>query len=64
MMKKKLIYFRKKRAIYNIDDIFKKNNLKENDKENDIKNETAIVEYRQPIIKKIITKIKNLFHIY
>ncbi len=53
-----------KREIYNIDDIFKKNNLKENDKENDIKNETAIVEYRQPIIKKIITKIKNLFHIY
>lgn len=53
-----------KREIYNPDNIFKKNNLKENNKENDIKNEVAIVEYKQSIIKKIITKIKKLFHIY
>lgn len=49
---------------YNPDDIFKKNNLKENNKENSIKNEVSIVEYKESIIKRIITKIKNLFHIH
>lgn len=49
-----------KREIYNPDNIFKKNNLKENNKENSIKNEVSIVEYKESIIKRIITKIKNL----
>ena len=53
-----------KREIYNPDNIFKKNNLKENNKENDIKNEVAVVEYKKSIIRKLITKIKKLFHIY
>lgn len=53
-----------KREIYNSDNIFKKNNLKENNKENSIKNEVSIVEYKESIIKRIITKIKNLFHIH
>lgn len=53
-----------KREIYNPDNIFKKNNLKENNEENSIKNEVSIVEYKESIIKRIITKIKNLFHIH
>ena len=53
-----------KREIYNLDNIFKKNNLKENNEVNSIKNEVSIVEYKESIIKRIITKIKNLFHIH
>lgn len=53
-----------KREIYNPDNIFKKNNLKENNEENSIKNEVSIVEYKESMIKRIITKIKNLFHIH
>lgn len=53
-----------KREIYNPDNIFKKNNLKENNKEKSIKNEVSIVEYKEPIIKRIIIKIKKLFHIH
>lgn len=53
-----------KREIYNPDNIFKKNNLKENNEENSIKNEVSIVEHKESIIKRIITKIKNLFHIH
>ena len=53
-----------KREINNLDNIFKKNNLKENNEENSIKNEVSIVEYKESIIKRIITKIKNLFHIH
>ena len=51
-----------KREIYNPDNIFKKNNLKENNEEKSIKNQVSIVEYKESIIKRIITKIKNLFH--
>ncbi len=53
-----------RREVYNPDNIFKKNNLKENNDEKSIKNESSIVEYKESIIKRIITKIKNLFHIY
>lgn len=52
-----------KRKLYNPDDIFKKKDLKENKEENIIKKEVAMVEYKESIIKRIITKIKNLFHI-
>lgn len=48
-----------KRKLYNPDDIFKKKDLKENI----IKKEVGMIEYKESIIKKIITKIKNLFHI-
>lgn len=53
-----------KREIYNPDNIFKKNNLKDNNEEKSIKDEVSIVEYKESIIKRIITKIKNLFHIH
>ena len=53
-----------KRYIYNPDNIFKKNNLKENNEEKSIKNEVSIVEYKESIIKRIILKIKKLFHIH
>lgn len=53
-----------KSELYNPDNIFKKNNLKENNEENSIKNEVSIVEYKESIIKRIITKIKKLFHIH
>lgn len=49
-----------KRKLYNPDDIFKKKDLKENI----IKKEVGMIEYKESIIKRIITKIKNLFHIH
>ncbi len=49
-----------KRKLYNPDDIFKKKDLKENI----IKQEVGMIEYKESIIKRIITKIKNLFHIH
>lgn len=49
-----------KRKLYNPDDIFKKKDLKENI----IKKEVGMIEYKESIIKRIITKIKSLFHIH
>lgn len=49
-----------KRKLYNPDDIFNKKDLKENI----IKKEVGMIEYKESIIKRIITKIKNLFHIH
>ena len=43
---------------YNPDNLFEKRN---ND---DIQNELAIVNYKEPIFQKIINKIKNIFKIY
>lgn len=51
-----------KREIYNPDNIFNRNNLKENDNVNDIKNEVAMVEYKETFFRKFIKKIKNIFH--
>lgn len=51
-----------KREIYNPDNIFNRNNLKENDNMNDIKNEVAMVEYKETFFRKFIKKIKNIFH--
>lgn len=53
-----------KREKYNLDNIFKKNNINENDKGKSNKTEVSIVEYKESIIKRIIIKIKKLFHIY
>lgn len=53
-----------KREKYNPDNIFKKNNINENDKGKSTKTEVSIVEYKESIIKRIIIKIKKLFHIY
>lgn len=52
-----------KREIYNPDNIFKKNNLKENNEEKSIKNEVSIVEYKESIIKRIIRRIWDLIRI-
>ena len=53
-----------KREKYNLDNIFKKNNINENDKGKSTKTEVSIVEYKESIIKRIIIKIKKQFHIY
>lgn len=53
-----------KREKYNLDNIFKKNNINENDKGKSTKTEVSIAEYKESIIKRIIIKIKKLFHIY
>lgn len=48
---------------YNPDNIFKKYNEDKNVAENVIQNEVAMVEYKESILRKIINKIKNIFHI-
>jgi len=55
-----------KREKYNPDNIFKKNDLKENIKEDIVTNEVAMVEYKEKesIITKIINKIKSFLHLY
>lgn len=52
----------KKRAMYNPDDIFKKNKNNISDTENNTSENVAIVEYiEQKWYQKIITKILNIF---
>lgn len=46
---------------YNPDNLFKKHNLQQ--EENIITNEVAIVEYKEPFFKRIINRIKRIFHI-
>lgn len=53
---------------YNTDNIFKKNNQMQDIIQDNISNEVisdniAMVEYKESIFKKIINKIKNIFHI-
>lgn len=49
--------FRKK---YNHNNLFKKYSLQQ---ESTITNEVAMVEYKEPLIKRILKKIKSIFHI-
>lgn len=50
------------RKKYNSDNIFKNRNKKDEIKENIVQNEVAlVVEYEEPIFKKLINKIKNIF---
>lgn len=49
------------REKYNPDNLFKKRSLQQ--EENVITNEVAMVEYKEPLFKKIINKIKRIFHI-
>ena len=51
-------YQQELRNKYNPEDIFKKNNP-----ENIVENQTSIIEYKEPLYKKFINKIKSLFHI-
>lgn len=48
------------REKYNQDNIFKKHSLQQ--EENLIINEVAMVEYKEPLFKRFINKIKNIFH--
>ena len=50
------------REKYNPDNLFKKHSLKQ--EENVIMNEVSMVEYKEPLFKRFINKIKNIFHIY
>lgn len=46
---------------YNPDNLFKKHSLQQ--EESTITNEVAMVEYKEPLFKRIINKIKIIFHI-
>lgn len=52
-----------KRERYNPDNIFKTHNQEQKIQENIIKNEIAMVEYRESIIKRFMNKIKKIFRI-
>lgn len=57
------------REKYNPDNIFKKNNQTQDIVQDNISNEVisdnvAMVEYKESILKKIINKIKSIFHIH
>lgn len=49
---------------YNADNIFKKYNQKQKVTENVVATNMAMVEYKEPIFKKIINIIKRFFHIH
>lgn len=51
------------REKYNPDNIFKKCTQENTIEEKNIENEFALVEYKESIFKKLINKIKNIFHI-
>lgn len=48
---------------YNPDNIFKKRTQESVIEEKNIEKEFALVEYKESIFKKLINKIKNIFHI-
>lgn len=52
------MYENELRKKYNPDNIFKRCN-----QENAIKNEVSLIEYKESIFKRLINKIKNIFHI-
>lgn len=55
-------YQQELREKYNPDDLFKKRNP-EKSLNDTSKEESAIIEYKESIFKKIINKIKSMFHI-
>lgn len=62
-------YQEKLREKYNPDNIFKKNNQYQDIAQDNISNEVishnvAMVEYKESIFKKIINKIKSIFHMH
>ena len=48
------------REKYNPDNLFKKHRTRQ--EEYTVTNEVAMVEYKEPLIKRIINKIKKIFH--
>lgn len=57
-----LKYQEELREKYNPDDIFRRRNQKIETKENIIKNEVALVEYKESIFNRIFNKIKKIFY--
>lgn len=51
------------REKYNPDNIFKKHNQVKEIKDNIVKNENSLVEYKETFFTRFINKIKNIFHI-
>lgn len=51
------------REKYNPDNIFKMRNQKQEIEENIVGNQVFLIEYKESIFKKVINKIKNIFHI-
>lgn len=49
------------RKKYNTDNIFQKNN-KENKQEKTTEEQVALVEHKESVIRKLINKIKSIFH--
>ena len=49
------------RKKYNTDNIFQKNN-KENKQEETTEEQVSLVEHRESVIRKLINKIKSIFH--
>lgn len=49
------------RKKYNTDNIFQKNN-RENKQEETTEEQVALVEHRESVIRKLINKIKSIFH--
>ena len=58
-----IMYEKELREKYNPDDIFKKRYSKDEYTEDAGENPTNMIAYKESIIKKIINKIKRLFHI-
>lgn len=52
-----------KREIYHTDNIFKTHKKEEIIQENTLENTVAIIEYKEPILIRLINKIKKIFHI-
>ena len=52
-----------KRERYNTDDIFKEHKKEQKIQENIMEHKVEMVEYKNSIFKRIINKIKNIFHI-
>ena len=52
-----------KRERYNTDDIFKEHKKEHKIQENIMEHKVEMVEYKNSIFKRIINKIKNIFHI-
>lgn len=57
------LYQEELREKYNPDNIFKKRNQEKSIEGNIEKEEVAIVEYKESIFKKLINKLKSIFHI-
>lgn len=51
---------KEKKQKYNVDNLFKVKSLKENQQE-EVKENSELIKYKEPILKKIINKIKAIF---